>query len=317
MSESIFSWRSEMKPSYLSIAILLVSVFLLLTPMVSAQGRVSQNQGTSVAAVEVPRLIKFSGTLVDAQERPLAGPVGVTFALYAQQSGGAALWLETQNVKPDGNGNYAVLLGATSATGVPAELFASAEARWLGVQVEREVERPRVPLVSVPYALKAGDAQTLGGLPPSAFTRAGNSFAEPSNAIPSSSLLLPVAAPAAASFNASTDPNVTTLGGTVNFVPKFDTVSDVKDSQIFDNGTDVGIGFPVTPSPIPVARLDVNGSVNIRGALQLPATGTANSTTKVFNSQPLDYFGSVFNGTVAVEQHFRWQAEPVNPGIRT
>src|SRR5215469_18326457 len=186
-----------MKPSYLSIAILLVSVFLLLTTLVSAQGPVSQNEGTassasSVAAGEVPQLIKFSGTLVDAQNRPLEGPVGVTFALYAQQMGGAALWLETQNVKPDGNGDYTVLLGANSAKGVPTELFTSGEARWLGVQVERDVEQPRVLLVSVPYALKAGDAETLGGLPSSAFARTGNSIAEQSNAVSSGALLLPV-----------------------------------------------------------------------------------------------------------------------------
>src|SRR5215472_6504804 len=307
-----------MKPTLISIGILLVSLFV--GSAVSAQEPAAAGQGAaslapSVAAAEVPRLIKFSGTLLDAQERPLAGPVGVTFALYAHQTGGAALWIETQNVKPDGNGNYSVLLGASSANGVPVELFASGEARWLGIQVGQELEQARVLLVSVPYALKAGDADTLGGLPPSAFARAGN-IAGPSNGVSSGALLLP--APTASS-NASTDPNVTTLGGTVNFVPKFDTVSDVKTSQIFDNGTDVGIGFPVTPTPVPVAKLDINGKANVRGTLQLPAIGTANSTTKGFNSQPLDYLASVFNGAVElpVNQHFRWQAEPVNAGLGT
>ena len=38
-----------------------------------------------------------------------------------------------------------------------------------------EVEQPRVLLVSVPYALKAADADTLGGLPASAFVLAGAS----------------------------------------------------------------------------------------------------------------------------------------------
>lgn len=32
-----------------------------------------------------------------------------------------------------------------------------------------QVEQSRVLLVSAPYALKAGDAETVGGLPPSAF----------------------------------------------------------------------------------------------------------------------------------------------------
>jgi len=306
-----------MKPNYFSIVILLVSLFLVFIPMVSAQRPAAAGQGaassaTSAVTAEVPRLIKFSGTLLDVQERPLAGPVGVAFALYAQQTGGAALWLETQNVKPDGNGNYTVLLGANSANGVPADLFASGEARWLGVQVEHDVEQPRVLLVSVPYALKAVDAETLGGLPPSAFARAG-SPAESSNAASSGSLLLPVPSPAASSFNASTDPNVTTLGGTVNFVPKFDTASEVKTSQIFDNGTDVGIGFPVTPTPVPVAKLDLNGSANIRGSLTLPATGTATATAG-FNSQPMDLVASSFNKTIstAVNQHFRLQAEAVS-----
>jgi hypothetical protein len=46
------------------------------------------------------------------------------------------------------------------------------EARWLGVQPEGQAEQPRVLLLRGPYALKAGDAQTLGGLPSSAFVLA-------------------------------------------------------------------------------------------------------------------------------------------------
>jgi hypothetical protein len=125
-----------MKFTNSQVAMLLVSLFL--APAVLAQSPASGSQNAAspapaVSAAEVPRLIKFSGTLLDAQDRPMAGPVGVTFALYAQQSGGAALWMETQNAEPDALGNYAVLLGANSAKGVPAELFASGEARWLGI----------------------------------------------------------------------------------------------------------------------------------------------------------------------------------------
>ncbi len=136
----------------------------------SATAQVPASEARQAASETIiPRLVKFNGTLLDAQERPMAGPVGVTFALYSQQSGGAALWMETQNVKPDGNGNYVVLLGANSANGLPTELFVSGEARWLGIQVGQQPEHERILLVSVPYALKAGDAETLGGLPASAF----------------------------------------------------------------------------------------------------------------------------------------------------
>src|SRR5215472_15586901 len=296
---------------------LLVALCVLAAASAFAQSQQTANPTADNASTVVPRLIKFSGSLLDERGDAMKGPVGVTFALYAEQSGGAALWMETQNVDPDSNGNYTVLLGAASAKGIPEELFVSGDARWLGVQVEGRAEQPRVLLVSVPYALKAGDAETLGGMPPSAFAQAHTSLAEQSSTAPSSSPLIPFSAPSATSLNNSTDPNVTTAGGKVNFVPKFDTVSDVKTSQIFDNGTDVGIGFPVTPTPVPVAKLDINGSANVRGTLQLPATGTANATAKGFNSQPFDYLASVFSGTAAVNQHFRWQAEPVNPGLST
>jgi len=234
----------------------------------TATSAFAQTQQTAIPTANnistvVPRLVRFSGTLLDERGSAMKEPVGVTFALYTEQSGGAALWMETQNVDPDSNGNYTVLLGAASAKGIPQELFVSGDARWLGVQVEGRAEQARVLLVSVPYALKAGDAETLGGLPPSAFAQAHTSLAEPSSTAPSSSLLFPVAAASTASVNASSDPNVTTAGGTVNFIPKFDTPSDIKTSQIFDNGTNVGIGFPLTPTPVPVAKLDINGKANV------------------------------------------------------
>ena len=59
----------------------------------------------------------------------------MTFAIYKQQDGGAPIWMETQNVASDATGNYSVLLGSTTATGLPADLFSQQEQRWLGVQV--------------------------------------------------------------------------------------------------------------------------------------------------------------------------------------
>jgi trimeric autotransporter adhesin len=289
----------------------LVSLFLLL--FFAGQSSAQQSQVTpaasGTAASSVPRLVKFSGTLLDRQGQPLKGPVGVTFSLYAQQSGDAPLWMETQNVELDAKGNYTVLLGANSATNLPEEFFRNGEARWLGVQPEHEPELPRVLLVSVPYALKAGDATTLGGLPASAFALAGSN--------PSSSgqpsLILPFAAGAQSPAPLAPGTlDVTTAGGSTNKLAKFDTSTDITPSLIFDNGTNVSIG-----NTSPAAKLDVSGSGIFRGTLQLPSTATANITTKGFNSQPLDLLASVFNGTAAVGQQFRWQAEPVNPGLST
>ena len=89
---------------------------------------------TAAAAQEaVPRLIKFNGVLRDLAGKPISGPVDVTFSLYPGEAGGNALWFETQTVQADSLGNYTVLLGAMSATGVPMEIFTSGEAHWLGV----------------------------------------------------------------------------------------------------------------------------------------------------------------------------------------
>ena len=57
---------------------------------------------------------------------------------------------------------------------MPLDLFTLGKARWLGVtpQLPAVGEQPRVLLVGVPYALKAADAETLAGLPASAFVQA-------------------------------------------------------------------------------------------------------------------------------------------------
>ncbi len=129
-------------------------------------------QPTAQAAV--PQLIKFSGTLANLAGKPVSGAVDVTFSLYSQESGGTPLWFETQTVEADSLGRCSVLLGAMTPTGVPMELFTSGEAHWLGVQVSNLPEQARVLLVSVPYAMKAGDAQTLGGRPASAYQLTSN-----------------------------------------------------------------------------------------------------------------------------------------------
>lgn len=143
---------------------------LLAPPGLAGQQPVPSTDGTEPAAVVRPaaepipqRLIKFSAVVKDALGQPRTGVVGVTFALYAEQEGGAPLWLETQNVELDELGRYTVLLGATRREGLPLKLFASDEARWLEIQVAGEPPQPRILLVSVPYALKAEEAERLAG----------------------------------------------------------------------------------------------------------------------------------------------------------
>jgi len=103
---------------------------------VPAAQQSANNEPTNV----VPQLVKFSGVLVDDSGKPAAGIVGVTFSLYRDQEGGAPLWRETQNVQPDKVGHYSVMLGSSSSQGLPADLFAAGEPRWVGVQLQGQAE---------------------------------------------------------------------------------------------------------------------------------------------------------------------------------
>jgi hypothetical protein len=268
-----------------------ISVLFLLTV---AASHAQQSQNNQV----VPTLVNFSGKLTDINGRPLVGTVGVTFYLYKDSQDQTPLWMESQNVQCDNHGVYSVALGSTKSEGLPTDVFVSGEARWLGVKIENQDEQPRILLLSVPYALKAADAQTVGGLPPSAFV-----LANPADGTTNHS-----SGPAAIALPPS---GAVTGAGTVNFVPLWDSTSDITSSVIFQSGTgsSAKIGIDTTT---PAATLDVKGTSIVRGLLTLPATGAATASTS-FNSQPLNLAASVFNsGTgTAAPQNFRLLAEPV------
>ena len=137
------------------------------------KGQVAETESASTSQmpaqdnrIVVPRLVKISGAL---GEMSLSSPVEVTFALYQQEADQEPVWTETQIVVFDKKGHYSVLLGDTQPEGLPVELFSSGEAHWLGVTIQGQPQQPRTLLVSVPYALKAVDADKLAGRSPSDF----------------------------------------------------------------------------------------------------------------------------------------------------
>jgi hypothetical protein len=198
------------------------SLLLSLVPLTFAQTPTATESA-------LPRLVRFGGSVKDLDGNPMTGVVGITFALYSEQTGGAVLWLETQNVTADSNGRYVAVLGSTKPDGLPADLFTSEQAHWVGVQVSGQAEQARVLLVSAPYALKAGDAETIGGLPASAFVLANASGPHKNSAPP-------------------TNPDVTGVG-TIDYIPMWDTTSDIVDSVIFQRSSEIGIGRLLPPQP--------------------------------------------------------------------
>jgi hypothetical protein len=265
-------------------------VVVVFLPLVLSLTSLTVAQTSTQTVSALPRLVRFGGTVKDLNGTPLTGVVGITFALYSEQSGGAPLWLETQNATADSTGHYTVLLGSTKSDGLPAELFTSEQARWVGVQVSGQAEQPRVLLVSAPYALKAGDAETIGGLPPSAFVLAAPVV------IGAAAVSSPDAG-TAGSVSPATTSDVTTTGGTVNAIPLFSTATNVQNSILTQTGTT---------------------AINIGGKLNLPATGAATATAGK-NSRPQSFVASAFNsGTAtAVPQTFQLQAEPAGNDTAT
>jgi len=226
---------------------LLILLLLILVPL-SSDAQCTNS--TSVCSQGVPRFVKFSGVLKNAAGDPLSGVLAIKFIIYGDSTGGTPLWLEVQNTQLDQQGHYEVMLGATASEGIPMELFTSGEPRWLGVQalLPGTEEEPRVRLVSVPYALEAGNAQTLGGLPAAAFAKAApsaavldipGSYATAANAAPLTVPGTDVIAETA--FGSSSGQRVTTPGGTANTVPKFSGSAAIVDSQIRDQNGMVSV----------------------------------------------------------------------------
>jgi hypothetical protein len=261
-----------------------VAAFLSLILSLSAQ----------TAAQSPPPFIQFSNVATDDGGSTLSGVVNIAFSLYNAQQGGEPLWSETQdNIQLDPAGYYSVQLGITKPAGVPTALFTTGEARWLGVQIAGQNPQPRVLLVSVPYALKAGDAATVGGLPPSAFVLAspdaGSSVARNSQAGLAGSALLPAT-------------TVTTAGGKAKYFPIFSGASTIMDSVVYQSGTGsaakVGVGT-ITPA----ATLDVAGAVNAATSFNLGGTPFAFGAVSPTGNAFLGFAGNstmTGNGNTAV-----------------
>ena len=237
-------------------------------------------------ATVVPRFVPFSGVVKDASGKAQTGTVGLTISLYAEAEGGVPLWSEAQNVTLDTRGRYNVLLGATLPEGLPLDLFASGQARWLGVtpQLPDAAEQTRVLLVVTPYALKAADADTLGGMPASAFLLAsGATAAGSTGSAAGASAVLSNAA-------AATSPDTACAKVTSNGTAKAGQIA----------------GFTAACAVGPAATLLVSGS-----GLEAAPLGAATATAG-FDSAGYEAVASAFNSgtSAAVNQRFLWQAEP-------
>ena len=279
-------------------ASMMVVLALALAGGVEAAGPAQEPAGTALTAVPaqpavVPQTVLYTGNAPDRA----GDTVEAAFHVYGAERGGDPLWSETQTVKVGANGRYSVLLGAATEGGLPQNVFADGQARWVGVSIERGEEQARSLLASVPYAMKAADAETLAGRNASEFvTQAQLAATAQSLATQAAVLALPLQAP--------------TGDGSKNYLAVWTGSSSLADSFIVQTGTSsapqIGIGISR-----PGEALDVNGGGAFRSALTLLPPNLATHSTAL-GSPLLELTANAFTSQLgeSVRQTFAWQTVP-------
>ena len=237
-----------------------VAVLLVLFALSSPARAQSQDQS-------VPRLINITGVFRPADGQPPAAVETVTLTIYADEYGGAPVWQETQTIAIDDRGRYSLLLGATVSGGIPVEIFASGDAHWLGTRFERaaEVEGPRVRLTSVPYALRAAAADSLGGRPASDYQLATGATGD------------------STSTTSGTRADVAGPTGTANFIPKYVDSVNLGDSLLYDSGLQIGLGTTTPFDMFHVRFTNTNGAFTGLAVQNLGNTNTSFSGMLFFD----------------------------------
>jgi hypothetical protein len=290
-------------------ASILVCGLLFAVPAMSAQDAAAP----SPIAV-VPRLIKFSGSMAGAPSS--AGIVELRFAVYEGQTGGAPLWQETQQVTLNADGKYSVLLGAATPGGMPVNFFTDGRARWLGVALSGQQESARMALVAAPYALKANDAETLGGHSAGDFALK-NPTPDTGTAVTqinvSSGILGGGTGP---TVSLSLDGNYLAALGNGLYAPKNAVVATLTGKSGVDV-THTGTAYTVSLDGAYLSVLGNSAYAQLAGAnlfkstQSLAALGTG-TATKGFNSNALKFNTSAYNTSTGSPEalDFSWQAEP-------
>ncbi len=114
---------------------------------------------SSPAAAQVPGSVTFTARIAD-NGVPATGQHDLGFALFSAATGGAAVWQEGPLQLDVTDGLVYHELG--SSTSLDDLIFAGGKL-YLELTVDGTVLSPRVAIVSVPYAIRAGEASTLGG----------------------------------------------------------------------------------------------------------------------------------------------------------
>ena len=114
---------------------------------------------------DVPDVIPVQGVLSDSFGQLYSGTVDMEFRIYAQESGGTALWTEIRedlNAVTVDAGMFTVYLGAVTSLDFGALI--AQEELWLGMRVGDDAEMNRVRIGAVLFAYEAEVCRQVGDL---------------------------------------------------------------------------------------------------------------------------------------------------------
>lgn len=109
----------------------------------------------------VPTSLQHQGRLLNDDGEPKTGQVTLKFTIYDAKSGGSIVWESAEKqVSLGDNGFYSVTLGGQQNPIDSSTL--SGNRLWIGLKVDQNPElSPRIPVRSVPYAIRAGHAESV------------------------------------------------------------------------------------------------------------------------------------------------------------
>jgi hypothetical protein len=236
-------------------------------------------------------LVWFAGIFRPADGLPPAPAELATLSMYQEDTGGTPIWQETQSIAIGADGRFNVLVGSSTSDGLPLNLFTDGQPRWIGIQFHRngESELPRLQLVSVPYALKAVDADTLGGRPASDYALAVRPSLRPTDTVTARAAINGASSSALISAGSSIS-----TAGTAGYLGMFTDTTNLGNSVAFQSGARIGLGTAAPLDYLHVAFTDSAGAV----------TGYAVQNR---SSSPTAYSGMLFydqNGALGQFQGF-------------
>ncbi|KAB2900719.1 MAG: hypothetical protein F9K40_09065, partial [Kofleriaceae bacterium] len=122
--------------------------------------------GLAGSALAVPGTMSFTARLT-TNDQPVEGNVSLEVELYDQPEGGTLLWEETHPAVVAERGLVFANLGSIDPVNnaLDGQVF-DGDVVYAQLIVDGDTLSPRIPLSSVPYAVRANVAETLEGFDP-------------------------------------------------------------------------------------------------------------------------------------------------------